>query len=122
MVIKSKNNHQVYLASGITLNGLVKSPDAIYVAGNVKGTIRSDSAIHILKGATVTANIEAPDIQIFGIVEGQVNATHQLVMNPTARVYGDIFCESLVLDEGAIYCGTLHIQQAPTTADIASAE
>lgn len=111
MAIKSKNNKQVYLASGITLNGAVQSPDAIYIAGNVKGTIQSDSAIHILKGAAIVADLSAPNIQIFGLVEGQVHATHELVLNPTARVYGDIYCESLVLEEGAIYSGALHIRQ-----------
>ncbi len=111
MAIKSKNNEQVYLASGITLNGVIQSPDAIYIAGKVKGRIQSESAIHILKGASIIADLSAPNIQIFGIVEGHVNATHELVMNPTARVYGEIHCESLVLEEGAIYSGALHIRQ-----------
>ena len=111
MAIKTKNNKQVYLAAGITLNGFVQSPDPIYIAGTVKGSIQSASSIHILKGASIAADLSAPNIQIFGIVEGQVTATHELVMNPTARVYGDISCESLVLEEGAIYSGALHIRQ-----------
>lgn len=112
MAIKSKNDNQIFLASTVTLTGLVQSPDAIYIAGNVNGQIRSDSAIHILKGASIVADLHAPDIQIFGIVEGQVTATHELVLNPTARVYGDISCESLVLEEGAIYSGALQIKRA----------
>jgi cytoskeletal protein CcmA (bactofilin family) len=117
VVIKAKNNKQIYLAAGVTLNGLVKSPDSIYIAGTVKGDIRSDVAIHILKGAAIQADLHAPNIQIFGIVEGQVSASGELVMNATARVYGDIFCKSLVLEEGAIYSGALHIQREETSAD-----
>ena len=111
MAIKAKNNQQIYLAPSITLNGLVQSPDPIYIAGKVQGHVKSDTAIHILKGASIVADLTAPNIQIFGIVEGQVSAKHELVLNPTARVYGDITCESLVLEEGAIYSGALHIRQ-----------
>ena len=99
------------MASTVTLTGLIQSPDAIYIAGNVNGEIRSDRAIHILKGAAIVANLYAPDIQIFGIVEGHVTATHELVMNPTARVYGDVSCKSLVLEEGALYSGVLRIRK-----------
>ncbi len=108
-MINENNKHLLFLCKDTKLEGKIESEHNLYLAGHVKGDITSHKDIYVLKGAKLFSNIQAENIQIFGLIEGNVSVKGTVVMNDDARVFGNIKCQSLRLEEGAIYSGNLEI-------------
>ncbi len=111
MVIGSKDSKLVYLGKDVSFTGTIESPHNLYLAGEVNGEVRSKQNSYILSGAHLRATITSENIQIVGLVEGDVSVQNQIMISPNARVFGNLTCQSLQLDEGAIFCGNLSISR-----------
>ncbi len=74
------------------------------IEGQVEGNIFSDddSMLIIEKNATITGNINAFNIEVFGKVIGELNAKGTLSIRPGSQVEGTIKSERLVIYPGAL--------------------
>jgi len=73
--------------------------------GTFEGRITSKAKVFIGEGATCRATLEAQFVAIDGLVEGDVLAHERVDLSATAVVKGDLIAHSLVVSEGASFCG-----------------
>lgn len=111
MNLKTSHKNVVYLAKGTIFNGRIETPHNVLLYGEATGEITTTKNLYVLPGAKIKTNLSALNIQIFGLVEGSVEAQERVIINEDARVFGDIKCESLKLLEGAIYSGSLEVNE-----------
>jgi cytoskeletal protein CcmA (bactofilin family) len=77
------------------------------------GTFRkcpsSDGSRIVSAGAQLTATrIDVAVAKINGRVDGDINATRELVLGRTASVTGKLSAPALIVEEGAQFNGTYH--------------
>ncbi len=96
-----------------TFRGDLSSTDDLQIDGSFEGTIRQISGrLTIGAEAEVYASIVAPEVIVFGRVEGDIRAAGRVDLRSTAVVLGDIFAGRLSMEENA----SLHGQVDPARA------
>jgi cytoskeletal protein CcmA (bactofilin family) len=105
------NKNILLIDKSVNFEGSINSNNHIFLLGKVKGTITSAKNIYVLKSAKVESSLVASNIQIFGVVEGDVSASNKVLISEEGRVFGNVKCQSLKLLEGALYSGELSIDK-----------
>ncbi len=87
-------------------SSLMKSKSSVQVNGVLNGNIECEASVVVGQTGKVVGNVKAAFLLVAGTIEGQVDVTHQLHVNKTARILGDIHCGSIIIDDGAILNGS----------------
>jgi cytoskeletal protein CcmA (bactofilin family) len=91
------------ISPDLRINGDMVCSGDIQIDGWVEGDIQSRN-VTVGEGATVHGAVQAENVKICGIVNGQIRADN-VVLEKTARVTGDILHKSLSIEQGAFLEG-----------------
>jgi cytoskeletal protein CcmA (bactofilin family) len=91
------------ISPDLRINGDMVCSGDIQVDGWVEGDIQSRNVV-IGEGATVHGAVQAENVRICGIINGQIRADN-VTLEKTARVTGDILHKSLSIEQGAFLEG-----------------
>jgi cytoskeletal protein CcmA (bactofilin family) len=102
-----KDNWLGFVGDVLRFTGEVRFKSMLRIDGHFSGQVTSpDGTLIVSCGAEVTqAVINVAIARINGTVEGDINATQQLVLGRTASVTGKLTCPALVVEEGALFNG-----------------
>jgi len=87
------------------LEGNIKLEGGLIIYGKITGNISTKGPVRIAKTAQVTGNIIANDIQIGGIVNGNISVNDRIVLGDKSKVQGDMIYRRLFIEEGAKFSG-----------------
>jgi cytoskeletal protein CcmA (bactofilin family) len=90
-------------------DGQYRSERGVRIQGNARGSIESRQYIYVENTAEVTADLSAEDITIAGNFNGKIECRGRLEITSTGKVQGDITTASLVVHEGGLLDGDLHM-------------
>ena len=93
------------MGPGDTLEGKLVYDGSVHADGKVEGELHVTGNIEVASGATVKAQLEGANVNLKGIVEGQVTARDKLSLSRNARLSGDIVVRRLQIDDGATLNG-----------------
>ena len=80
--------------------------------GTIEGTIKlPDSRLTVGPNGHVMADMEARDIVIYGLVQGNIRASGRLELRESAEVKGDIHAERLSIEENASLKGRVELSE-----------
>ncbi|URA10289.1 polymer-forming cytoskeletal protein [Thermospira aquatica] len=88
----------------------------LQIDGRFEGTLLMVDQIYIGPNARVKANLEGSNVVIEGVVIGNIKARNRVILMPTARVLGDIRTPEIMIQNGVMLEGNLHIASKPDTA------
>ena len=94
-------------------DGLFRVGNHLRIEGEAKGEIQCEGTLTIAEGATVTARITAVNVVVAGTFNGEILCGERLQIQPSGRVSGTVTTGSLVIQEGALYEGELHMRTTP---------
>jgi cytoskeletal protein CcmA (bactofilin family) len=77
------------------------------VNGNITANPDSDSHLSISEDANVDGGVTVPNVQLNGIVRGDVYASERVELGPTARVIGNVYYNLIEMAIGAEINGKL---------------
>ena len=102
-----KDNWLGFVGDVLKFTGEVQFRSMLRIDGHFAGHVDSaDGTLIVSNGAQVSqAVINVAVAKINGIVEGDINATKELVLGPTAKVTGNISARLLTVQEGALLNG-----------------
>ena len=102
-----KDNWLGFVGDVSSFTGEVTFKSLLRIDGKFCGRVSSsDGTLIVSAGAELTeAIINVAVAQINGTVEGEINASKELVLGPTASVTGNILAPALKVEEGAIFNG-----------------
>lgn len=92
-----------------SFEGTFRSDRDLRIDGTVTGTIECRGMLFISQGAHVSATVNAENITVAGEIDGTLNCAGMLRLLPSARVRGEVTTFALVINEGAVYEGDLHM-------------
>ena len=88
------------------LSGEISFRDMIRVNGHIAGTVYSKKGTLIVDvTAKVDANIDVAVAIIGGTVHGDIVARERLELGPNAKIYGNIWTQSIAMRDGAFFDG-----------------
>jgi cytoskeletal protein CcmA (bactofilin family) len=91
------------------LEGRLRCKQTIRIDGCIKGEVECEKMVLVGEGARVFASIAADEVQIAGIVEGDIAARRKITLQRTAVVIGDLSTPGIVIEEGAKLKGRIVI-------------
>ena len=103
-----KDNWLGFVGDVLKFTGEVRFKSMLRIDGHFSGTVNSSEGTLIVStGAQVTETvINVAIAKINGTVEGDINASKELVLGRTASVTGRVSSPALIVEEGALFNGT----------------
>lgn len=87
------------IGQGTSITGDVVARNELRVLGEVVGNVTATS-LHQDRNGSIKGNIEVLEAHLAGHVQGNVKAG-TLVLHATARIYGDVSYDALIVSGGA---------------------
>ena len=91
------------------LEGRLRCKETLRIDGRIQGEIECDKTVLVGEGARIFASIAADEVQIAGLVEGDIAARRKITLARTAVVVGDLTTPGIVIEEGAKLKGRIVI-------------
>lgn len=101
-----------FLGRGVEVTGDIIFADQLQVEGKVAGKLISENGTLIIEETgRVDAQVEVNVCVIHGVVNGNVNARSRVEIHKASRVSGDLATSVLVIEQGAVFNGTVGMNQ-----------
>ena len=81
----------------------------LVIEGRVEGQISLKNHLTIESSGRVEADIRADELTINGEASGNIDASARVAINNSARVNGDVKAPRVVIEDGAIFNGTIEM-------------
>ena len=109
------------IGKSITIQGDVSGDEDLVIDGTVDGKVElPDHQVTIGAHGTIRAELRAKSVLVIGCVTGNVHGSERVEIQATGRVEGDVTAPRLVIAEGGVVNGAIHMEQAAAAADGAS--
>lgn len=82
----------------------------VSIEGKLTGNLNTTDDINIGQDAEVKAEIKGNNVEIAGTVVGNIKADGDVILKPTARLVGDINCQGITIEKGAVITGRIVMQ------------
>ncbi len=96
---------ETIIGAGVRVEGTFNAVGNVVVKGELIGSMETQSDVYLMEGGVIEANIKASNAIIAGRVKGNLKVEEKIELNSTARLSGDINCQSLSIEEGAVLHG-----------------
>jgi cytoskeletal protein CcmA (bactofilin family) len=96
---------EAFLGKNTRIVGRLSFTGAVELDGFVEGEVETNERLIIGESANVNAKVNGTEIIIKGTVSGDVAASKRLSLHKTAKVFGNITCSNISVEEGAIFEG-----------------
>lgn len=104
------------VAFGMTVNGDLDSQGTVKVEGAVNGQIRSRGQVLVARDGAVVGDIEAREAIVGGMVQGAIRAEERVEVQSGASVEGDITTRRILVADGGILNGLVHMAEGVVEA------
>jgi cytoskeletal protein CcmA (bactofilin family) len=94
-----------FIDQGSEFEGKLSFKDTVRIDGHFRGEITSENTLVVGESGEIEAAIRSRTVVISGRVEGDIVATHELVLHKTAVVNGDVETPALNVETGAVLNG-----------------
>ena len=92
------------------ITGTLDVKGSLRVDGQVKGKILCSDCVTVGASGLVEADIEADTTVVAGRMHGNVQAREKIELQAKCEMEGDIKAKSLVIEQGAVFCGACNMK------------
>src|SRR5215831_2945529 len=104
-VLSTRVRETAVLTESLTITGHFLSREPLHVNGEVLGTLElPDDRLTVGPNGNIRAAVSAKEIEIFGVIEGEVKAD-RVIVRKRARLIGDVLTPALIIEGGAWFEG-----------------
>ncbi len=120
----TSTSNEGIISKGITISGKITGNANLKIYGEVEGEIDISADVVVENGSSINADIKGRNVEISGVVNGNVTAKEKILLKETAIVVGNITCKSFIVKEGASFEGNINMihssnqQSGPKKSDI----
>ncbi|MCG8591711.1 MAG: polymer-forming cytoskeletal protein [Proteobacteria bacterium] len=100
-----------FIDQGSEFEGKLSFKDTVRIDGHFSGEISSQNTLMVGETGEIEARIESKTVVVAGSVMGDVIASRQIVIHKSGRVHGNLETPSLVVEEGAVFNGTIKMER-----------
>lgn len=96
----------ILIGEGCTVNGDFKAPLHARVDGQITGDVIVDEGLILGEKGTIHGNVTTKEMLVYGIVNGDITVS-SLEIKASGKVTGKIKTQTLTVENGAVYNGSL---------------
>lgn len=115
-------NLTAFIDQGSEFEGKLSFRDTVRIDGSFSGEISSENTLIVGESGKIHANIRSVCVMVSGLVEGDIQASSQIVLHKTAVVNGDLVAPNIVMEEGAQLNGNVRMGRAHANAGAVAAK
>ena len=98
------------IGRSVSIRGELSGSEDLFLDGKFEGTIHlAESRLTIGPNAHITADLHVRDLIVFGLVDGNVQASGRIELRQTAVLNGDITASRLSIEESASIRGRVEL-------------
>ncbi len=97
------------IGKGIVIRGSLTGGGDLIIEGLVEGQVALKNHLTIERTGRVQAEIRADQLTINGEASGNIDAGSRVSINSSAKVTGDIKAPRVVIEDGAVFNGTIQM-------------
>ncbi len=98
------------IGKSVTIRGELSGSEDLFMDGVLEGSVSlSDSRLTVGPNARIEADLQVRDLIVFGLVNGNVQATGRIELRQSAVVNGDIVAARLSVEENAAIKGRVEL-------------
>ena len=109
----SREEINAFLGAGTAYQGKLTFQGAVRVDGMFSGEITSDGSLIVGKDSVIEARLEVGELVLSGSFTGEVRAKRRVVVHKGGVLTGTIVSPALVVEEGAVLEGAIHMRENP---------
>lgn len=106
---ESSQEFGTVIGADAQFKGDLNFESAAKVLGKVEGSITGKGKVHIGGGSKCKATVSAKEIAVEGHVEGNVQASDRVELQPKGRITGDVVAARMSMADGAAIVGHCRI-------------
>jgi cytoskeletal protein CcmA (bactofilin family) len=101
------------LGSSLQVKGDITGTEDLLIDGSVEGLIHLDERkLTVGPAATLTADINARDVVVYGSVKGNVRATGRIEIKKDGSIIGNLTTAQIMIEDGADFKGSIEIDRS----------
>ena len=109
----TSGGNQARLGASLHIKGEITGNEDLVIDGSVEGLVQlDDHKLMIGVTATVTADIIAREVVVYGTVKGNLQAKSRIEIKKDGSVNGDLMTARIVIEEGAYFKGSIEIDKS----------
>ncbi len=112
----SKEEINAFLGAGTVYKGELTFQGAVRIDGEFEGDIHSDGALIVGKDSVVKARLEVGELVLSGSFTGDAIAKRRVIIHKGGVFTGNLYSPALVVEDGAVLDGALHMREEKSPA------
>ena len=105
------------IGAGININGDISGTEGLVIEGKVEGKINLPGhQVEVGKSGRVSADISAKYVKVEGELKGDIDGREKVVIAKSGNVRGNITAPRVMLEDGAIFKGSIDIDPTDNSA------
>lgn len=113
---------QALIGKSLKVTGTITGREDLYVDGEIEGTVElEENSLTIGPNGKVSADVKARDITVLGQLDGNVHAGDRVDIRKTGSLEGDLTTSRIVIEDGAVFRGSIDIAKPDLAAPASSA-
>lgn len=102
-------NLTAFIDQGSEFEGKLSFRDTVRIDGTFTGEISSENTLIVGESGKIHATIKSVCVMVSGQVDGDIQASTQIVLHKSAVVNGDLVAPNIVMEEGAQLNGNVRM-------------
>ena len=104
----------------VSIKGDLHSDEDLLIDGKMEGRLdMGQNRLTVGPNGTVRAAIVAREVELHGVIEGNVDAADRIILRKNAKLVGDLKMASVVIEDGAYFKGSIDITRPQDTKSTA---
>jgi cytoskeletal protein CcmA (bactofilin family) len=100
----------VVIGQGMIIRGSLHSENDVFLDGEIEGDLDVENCrLMIGPHGKVVANVRAREVDIHGIMTGNVESTERTSIRASGQLMGDVRTGGIVIESGALFKGKIEI-------------
>jgi cytoskeletal protein CcmA (bactofilin family) len=113
----SESDASMIIGRGMIIRGRIPSEEDVFVNGEMEGDLNIENyRLTIGPDGRVAANTRAREVDVSGILIGNVESTEKTCIRASGRLTGDVKTRGIIIEEGALFKGKVEIVSKPDPA------
>lgn len=101
------------IGSTVKILGEIISDENLVIEGEVEGTVTlKDNELTVGPSGRIHANINAKNIKIDGMVDGDIVAKEKVIISKSGNVRGNVVAPRVILEDGGRFKGSIDMGPA----------
>jgi len=109
-VATAESQHVTTITKSMVIKGQIRSAEHMHIAGEIDGSLDlAGFDLTVTANSKVRANVVAREVDVEGIINGNVNATRKITVRTGGKLIGDLRTPGIVIEDGSYFKGNIEI-------------